>query len=617
MKKIYLSAIVLLAGISATTAQVIEKPYSFTPQSGSIKPVEQTPLDHPKAAGVVIWTNDFNTPGDWTINNDGQTGATFGWNINSTSEAWFSSFQGGMNSTSGGNYAEVQNGNYNNNDQAMNVTYTMTIASPLDIPTLSSGINSVSLQFEQWGALFNDAQTVEVSTDNGGSWVEVYSNENKTVFVGNNPTAIYPNPEVVTVNITNEIASNPSNVKFRFVWTSRNPAGTTLGWWTTFGWYIDDVKIITNPDNDLATNNAYWGTNGLNYYQIPQTQIAPIDFAVEVTNNGINDQTNTQLNVTISGAGTAAPSSAGITVLSNTVDTLEIISGFAPSALGTYNIAMDVSQDQVDDVPSNDVIASDAFQVGNYIYARDNGTADGTFNNSGVGYKLCNWYDIFTDQTAYSIQTRLSNSSNVGAEFQAIIYRIPSTASTFNDIVQVGFSDFIQVSSTNVNTILDIPLLVPVDLQADSSYFVAIVTPGDQGATNDVVVSTAGQADVQTVFMYDDVDATWYYTTRTPMIRLNFENTLGVNELKNEVALSVYPNPAKDQVNVSFALNNGSDVKIEVIDITGKVVSTVNNTNLTAGTQNISINTSDLAAGSYTVIVKHNGGMSSSKFIKR
>lgn len=616
MKKIYLSAFVLLASTITASAQVIELPYGFTTESNGIKEVLQTPNDH-KALGVTIWNNEFDNPGDWTLDNDGQTGPIHGWNINTTSEAWFSSFTGGMNSTSGGNYAEVQNGNYNNNNQALNVTYTMTIAAPVNIPALSGGITSVSLQFEQWGALFNDAQTVEVSTNNGASWEEVYSNSDKTVFVGNNPSAIYPNPEVVTVNITNAIAADPTNVQFRFVWTSRNQAGTTLAWWTTFGWYIDDVKIITNPDNDLATSNPYWGTLGLNYYQIPQTQVAPIDFAVEVTNNGINNQTNAQLNVTVSGAGTANPSSTGTTVFANTMDTLEIISGFTPSALGTYTIDMDISQDQVDDVPSNDVIASDAFQVVDFIYARDNGTADGTFNNGGDGYKLCNWYDIFADQTVYSIQTRLSNTSNVGAEFQAVLYRIPATATTFNDIVQIGFSDFIQVTSSNVNTIIDLPLLFPVDLQADSSYFAAIVSAGDNGATNDVVVSTAGQADVQTVFLYDDVDAQWYYTTRTPIIRLNFENTANVEELDNNIALNVYPNPANDVVNVSFALNNNSDVNVEVVDITGKVVANVAGKDLLTGSQNISVNTTSLAAGLYTVVVDHNGGKSSTKFIKR
>lgn len=623
MKKIYLSAIVLLAGVSSLNAQIMTQPISAQNLATKFKASTQKPTASPKAIGVTIYTNDFDTPSDFVIDNDGQTGADFGWNINATSESWHNSFASGINSTSGGKYAELVNGDPTATPatQAMDVTYTMTLASPMDLTNLplnTTHSDQVLLQFEQYGALFNDQQTVEISTDGGATWTEVRDNRDYHDALSQSGGSAYPNPELVTINLAPYVTGAATNFSFRFVWTSAFDQPTNPNVWVTYGWFIDDIKIITKPDNDLQTETAYWGSNGVTYYQVPVNQIAPIDFSVEANNMGANDQTNCILNVAISGAVTTnASSPAGVTVPVNEMDTLEIVAGFTPSSLGTYNIAMDITQDQTDDVPSNNVIDGDSFEVGNYIYARDNGTPEGYFSNGGYSYRLCNEYDMFADQTVYSIQTMLNANSNIGAQFQAVIYRLSPTASTLDQMVQVGFTDFIDVTSTNTGVLLDLPLLSPTLLQADSMYFASIISAGDNGVSNDVLVTTAGLAPDQTIFLYDGNESKWYFTNNAPIIRLNFENTLGVNELDNTIALNVYPNPAKDQVNVSFALNNGSDVQVEVIDITGKVVAAVNNSNLTAGSQNISVNTSDFAAGSYTVIVKHNEGMSSSKFIKR
>lgn len=619
MKKIYFSALAIFAGIAGLNAQVLQQPQRMNLVESNFKPVQNTASNEDKALGFVFYTNNFDNAADWVIDNDGQVGANYGWNINNTSQAWWSAFQGGMTSSSGGDYAEVQNGNYNNNDQALNVTYTMTLATALNVPSLSGGISSVSLQFEQWGSLFNDAQTVEVSTNNGTVWTEVYTNADKTPYVGNNPSAIYANPEVVTVNIADAISADPTNVLIRFVWTSRNPAAITTGWWTTFGWYIDDVKLMTNPDNDLATANPYWGRLGLDYNQIPNTQLAPLDFTVEAINNGLNPQTNAQLNVDITGAVTNSFSSTGITVAPNTTENLDIVAGFTPTVNGTYNIGWDISQTEVDDVPANDVIASESFQVVDYIWARDKGnTPTGTFNNAGIGYKLGNLFDMVNDQMVYSVQTRISNTSTIGAEFQAKIYWLPSSAATLDDMVEVGFSDFIEVAAGNVNQIIDIPLLAPVVLGADSTIFVAIESAGDAGATNGVVISTTGTADVQTVFLYDEQDADWFYTTNIPIIRLNFEeNGIGIKENAKEIGLNVYPNPAKDEVNISFNLADAANASVKVIDVTGKEVAAQSSANAVSGAQNFTINTSNFAAGVYTVVVEHNNGTNTTKFIKK
>lgn len=621
MKKIYLSALALVAGLSSLNAQIQQQQYKFGELVSTPKPTQQSPKDVTKALGITIYQNDFDNPGDWTIDNSGQPGGAFGWTIDATSNGWWSA--GGITSTSGGNYAEISNGNAQMGTQALNVTYTLTLANPIDIvnlPLNTGNSDQVSLQFEQYGALFNDQQTVEVSVDGGSNWQVVRDNRDHHGVLSASGGSAYPNPELVNINLAPIVAGNASNFLLRFVWTTAFPASASNpNVWITYGWYIDDIKLVTNPDNDLETSSPYWGRLGLNYYQIPNTQVAPLDFAVDVTNNGVNSQTNAQLNVDITGAGTGSVSSTGLAVAPNTTETLEIAAGFTPTVNGTYNIDWDVTQTEVDDVPSNDVIQSDAFQVVDYIWARDKGnTPTGTFNNQGIGYKLGNLFDMVNDQMVYSVQTRLSNTSTIGAEFQAKIYWLPSTAATLDDMVEIGFSDFIQVAAGNVNQIIDIDLLAPVMLGADSTIFVAIESAGDAGATNGVVISTSGTAEPQTVFLYDDQDADWFYTTGTPIIRLNFEeNGVGLDENENQIGLNVYPNPAKDAVNISFNLTSDSNATVKVIDVTGKEVATQSTSNAVLGAQKFTIDTNNFAAGVYTVVVEHSNGSNTTKFIKK
>jgi len=401
MKKVYLS--IAIFAMSANLAfgqfaqernilEVSKAPSQGVAPSGSAE----------KALGIAYLISDFSTPGDWVAANDGQT-SPFGWNIGSTSNTWWGAFAGGISSTSGGNYAEVYNGDYNDDDQAIGVTYTLTTANPIDVQTLT-GTDQVSLSFEQYGANFNDLQEFQISVD-GTNWTTVGSNEDQETYVGNNASAIYPNPMTRTININPYIAGNAGSVWIRFSWTSAFPTSTSTGAWTTFGWFIDDVNIVTLPDNDLAETGSAWGSLGLHYYQIPQTQVAPIDFSSTVVNDGINTQTNVQLTADVTGAGTFNGTSAlGVSVVAGATDSLALSTQFTPSAIGTYNFTWSVGSDQVDDVPANNTLTGDSFEVGPYIYARD---TDGSPGASGgedgnvigdFAFEAGSYFDAFTTE---------------------------------------------------------------------------------------------------------------------------------------------------------------------------------------------------------------------------
>ena len=133
-----------------------------------------------KALGQVIWSDNFDDTSTWVIDNDGQSGLEFGWNINTTNEGWWSG--NGINSTSGGANAELVNGNptLNPGTQAQNVTYTLTTDSMIDIASLG-GSNMCVLEFEQYGARFNDLQEVQISYD-GTTFTTIGDNLDQSVL---------------------------------------------------------------------------------------------------------------------------------------------------------------------------------------------------------------------------------------------------------------------------------------------------------------------------------------------------------------------------------------------------------------------------------------------------
>ena len=187
----------------------------------------------------VLWSDDFNSVSNWTMNNSGQSGLEYGWNINNSSEGWWS--PNGVNSTSGGNQAELVNGDASLGTQALNVVYTLTNSTPIYLNNLN-GLNNIFLQFQQFGARFNDLQEIQISTD-GSNFVTVNNNLNFPVYssAGGSP---YPNPDLKITNISQYITSTTTPIWVRFQWTTNFPGTVNGNAWITYGWYIDDVKIL-------------------------------------------------------------------------------------------------------------------------------------------------------------------------------------------------------------------------------------------------------------------------------------------------------------------------------------------------------------------------------------
>jgi hypothetical protein len=523
--------------------------------------------------------------------NNGQEGVEYGWNINAVSDGWYST--NGISSTSGGNYAELVNGDPFAETQALDVVYTMTTANPIDVITLA-GTNEITLEFEQFGARFNDLQQVSISTD--GVIFTPVGNNNDIPVLSASGGAAYDNPDLKQINLATVLAPNSSPIWIQFSWTTNFPVSAeNPNVWVTYGWYIDDVRLVTNPGNDLEITETYWGTEGLNYYQIPLTQVAPIDFEVAVFNGGVNEQSNVVLNADINEGAFLGSSDPALVGALDTA-TLTLSTQFTPDANGDYTVVQTINADSTDDVPGNNEIDEINFSVGDFIYARDNSSPGGSTTNGTDGFEAGNLFDVWADQTLKALDIRIpggTNGAQLGTEFYVKLYSVDVTTGDF--IYEIE-SDILTLTQQMQNTSLTVPFLSPVNVIANTTYL-AVVGSYDEGFR----VSTAGSSEPQTSFFLDLADNTWYYQTGTPYVRLNFDPTIGIEENIGAFTVgNVSPNPVTEQGILNVFMNNAQNMFMEVTDLPGKLVSKEIKS-LNQGENKILIYTEHLSNGIYTV----------------
>ena len=79
--------------------------------------------------------------------------------------------------------------------------------------------------------------------------------------------------------------------------------------------------------------------------------------------------------------------------------------------------------------------------------------------------------------------------------------------------------------------------------------------------------------------------------------------------------MTVYPNPVKDIAKVSVNLKQSANVSVELTNLVGQQVMSLNKGNMSAGSQQFTIDASSLTSGVYFITVKVNGEKYTQKLI--
>ena len=595
MKKIYFCMVGLLASGFVMGQKLNDTPVAAKNSEGFIQKAKPGNTFNSKA--TVLWSDDMSDSSRWMVTNaptgtPAHTCCDWAWSddINASPRPEFVPF----------GHTTVANGYMMINSDAAGGSATQN-ATTYCVDTMDlTGEPAINMLFEQATRKYAEQYFVVYSTDAGATWNEV--EVNTTWGTNTNST----NPETVQVNLSAEIGGQDSvMIGFKYV-----------GQWDWF-WAVDDVQISTPDNYDLSLDGAVWGSTGywggrIPYLQIPTSQVTDINFSGVVSNIGAMDQANVVFHAhTTSGY---MGMSAGDSLASTAMDTLDCTAPFTPAAVvGSDVIDLFVTSDSTDANPSNDsLIGAATIGITDYIYARDLGTAVSGSYNSGAAFEIGNVFDVFQTADAGGIDIYIHPQSTEGAEIGCRLYVYDATAQEFTWVnesdpyyIQAGDLDgFITLnfSQNGYNSTVN----------AGESYFVtAWATDGDT-TTNGLIVGTAGTSPEQTSFVTYDGDwlsgVTQYYTTSTPMVRLNFEaNDASINEVENNFGLTVYPNPSSNETNVSFVADN-EEVSIVITDMAGKeVYSSVSEASV--GNRNVAINTSVFNSGVYVIKLSSNNSV--------
>lgn len=560
MKKIYLGISMLLATtyVSAQYQESLKRSYNYV---GDNKTVNALP-SYEKS--TILWQDDMSDNTAWTADVESiNSTVTWVWSNSATYTASITAgtgFSGLASATvSNGHWIVDSDGNNSGDNDGSEIIATLT-SSTIDL----TGEPFIKLQFQHNYRWWKDTRKVRVSVDDGATWQDVFTFTTNTTYTGGQSSG---NPEVTTLDISS-IAGGESQVKVQFYYQDHD----VWAWY----WAVDDVKIIRAEDYELEAQSVYWGIDGswgprLSYSVIPlgQAESSEMKFAGIVKNGGINSITDATYTASIASASYTS-NSGQHTLLAGETDTLDVVAGFTPSAIGSYSVTSIVETAEAETNVANNTYANINFQVSSNIYARDNSIRQNGSWNQGEAFKVGPIFDIFENVNIEAVSIHIHPNTPVGTEVYALLYYpTGSLPGTYMDE-----TDRYYVEAGDLDNFITLPLLNGSNaLTAGEPYLV--LASYDGGVTDGLVVSTSGQAeggDRQSVYYYAGDEDEWYYTLNIPMVRMVFEApVVSINNASKLEGVAIYPNPSTGIINIS----NDTNVEntIVVTDLTGKVVS--------------------------------------------
>lgn len=578
MKKTYILGMALIAG-SMSFAQKAETKLMVSNQATELT----RPNHQNRAAGDVIGSiMDFSTPADWV--ND--AGNDQDWLIGTTTpNGSFTSGAAAIASTSGGNFALIQGDGFAG-------TAILTMANSVDL----SAYTNVAIEFESYYRNFTGECFIDIST-NGTTWNNSYPVHDLLPL--NENTA---NPELVSINLT-AIAAGQSSVTARFRYQSTDD----------YFWMIDDVKFVEGYEDNLILEQTFMsmGAQGLDYYMIPTSQISEVTFGAYVYNGGINDQTMTTLAVLADDNGTNVytGNSTPSTVTAFTRDSLTVLTpnGWTPATDKTYRVTYGVGSTGTEQTPTDNVDTLLNITTGGRVFARDNGIVTGATEHLGdplvnVTTEMGNIFDVMGDISIGKVQVGLGTGTTVGHELVVQIQLWDGSA--YNTVAQ---SDAYVVQAGEPGTIVEIKLNTLATFTAGDD--ITITAKHDENNEVSVMSAQIGAGAV----LYNDGASS---QANSVFIVRGVEDFLEVdNNATISTSLNAYPNPATDNVNINFSINESSTVAVSIVSVTGDVVYNNNLGSLTSGTYNQNVNASELANGVYFYTLNVNGNVTTKKLV--
>ncbi len=280
------------------------------------------------------------------------------------------------------------------------------------------------------------------------------------------------------------------------------------------------------------------------------------------------------------------------------------------TSLGEQSWSGDLSTYQISDITLDEVTAAAGDLTVNVLTV-NGGTDDDLANNEDVGLVIgaasmetdSIVVDIFTD--AYADETYWAIITDAG------------------DIIAEGGNE--EVGLVNIGTGQFPPPAGPGTYSNDTEYQHVVAVPAD-GCYSFVVTDFFGDG------MCCNYGDGYYRLTDADGIVM-LESTLELSSIKEELfakttvvsneeivldnALSIFPNPVTDQLNVEFSLIETANVSFEVVNAVGQVMFAQTAGTLATGAHTVNFDMSNFATGVYFVNLRTAEGVTSQRIIKQ
>jgi hypothetical protein len=497
-------------------------------------------------------------------------------------------------------------------------------------------IESPVLDFSDLGSVLVDYTTyyrwccfqsypvfISASNDGGATWTNFVLNNFAQFIEGANNNS-------GTLNVTTDISSiaaNESNVKIRFAYVA-DEAETG----TSYSHYflgVDDIVIYENPfENNLSVLQVMNGDvfDLWEFKNSPIEQADDLTFGVVYGNFGSADQTGASVTWEVMSNGSVLHTSTldigdlpTFRLVNGKIleyDTLFVESGYTLPAVGTYTIRTTIAANEEEQNPTTNIMER-IIQVTHSVMSHDDldllniqtgprAHPDGGFREAGFGT-----YHFVTKEgsKAYGFQVVFGNNTTIGANARFQLYEVGEDGLNATEdnmpasspLAEVEY--FVSAADTSVNTFVLFD--DPVDLEVGKIYFASV----RQFLGNDEVwmMGTDNTDSDNSSWTRDltgsQVDA-WFSDPIELAVRLGFSETTAINEIaKQEINLTLAPNPANDYTVVSYELKDAKKVEYTMYDVNGRVIVRDDLGSQTSGVHRITINTSAYDSGVYYMIL--------------
>jgi hypothetical protein len=441
--------------------------------------------------------------------------------------------------------------------------------------------------------------------------------------------------EIALVRVPFSVVGN-SDVQMSFVF--EGSTNSNNGFTGYYFWQIDDLTLSETPANIIEIEDVvvggFWidyanysglgfnGIVGLDYTVTPTSQLANHPYVIEgvLRNSGASDQASILRYEAFGAAGTYSGASASTSVLAfsptNTIDS--VVVSTTPSlspAIGGYGIAIWGESDSSGVITTVSDTTYKMIEISEYIYAKDLGEANS--NNSwilggpGDQWHFTTRFEMYADEALSALRVYITDESIIGSEVKAILYELDTTASS-GGVVLLGESDNYSITSNDLGSWVDIPFVSPINLFNGYAYEFGIA--GFQHPTDSVYIGTTdnslynGEHSLFDEFGLNPNDPanlgtpTWYYLTRAPMVRMNFDpgSVNAITDVKQTV-FNTFPNPTNGIFTIELEANKKYDVTVN--NVIGQTV--YSGTTSSDGLET-EIDLSNFGKGVYTVELKNN-----------